>query len=171
MPTTRQLTLADLAEYRALRLEALEQTPEAFGSTLAREQAFTDADFAARLTGGVTIGAFRDNTLGGIASFYAEPGEKDRHKGRLVGMYVRPDLRGTGASRALVEAVLAHAVNHVEQVHLDVVSTNRAARRLYETCGFTAYGTEPRSLKQAGRYFDSVMMVRFLGTGGAEAGV
>ena len=45
---------------------------------------------------------------------------------------------------------------------LTVVSENEAARRLYRTLGFIEYGLERRALKQNGRYYDEVLMVKFL---------
>jgi len=159
MRRVRRLGEADVEEYRAIRLEALAHAPEAFGSTLAREQAFARADFLARLTGGTVFGAFEAAALAGIAGLVVATGEKERHKGTLFGMYVRPGARGHGVGRALVDAVLAAADGVVEQVLLAVVDGNSGARRLYERCGFTVYGIEPRALKFQGRYFDEVLML------------
>jgi RimJ/RimL family protein N-acetyltransferase len=50
-------------------------------------------------------------------------------------------------------------------VQLTVVSENEAARRLYEAMGFVAYGHEKRALKHDGRYYDEVLMVKFLDEG------
>jgi len=45
---------------------------------------------------------------------------------------------------------------------LTVISENEAARRLYRALGFIEYGVEKRALKQNGRYYDEVLMVKFL---------
>jgi RimJ/RimL family protein N-acetyltransferase len=50
----------------------------------------------------------------------------------------------------------------VEALQLSVVSENEAARRLYGSLGFAEYGLEKRALKQDGRYYDEVLMVKFL---------
>jgi len=50
-------------------------------------------------------------------------------------------------------------------VQLAVVSENEAARRLYAAMGFVEYGHEKRALKQGGRYYDEVLMVKFLDEG------
>ena len=50
-------------------------------------------------------------------------------------------------------------------VQLTVVSENEAARRLYRAMGFVEYGYEKRALKQDGRYYDEVLMVKFLDEG------
>gem|GEM_PF-6583094 len=46
-----------------------------------------------------------------------------------------------------------------EQLHLNVVTTNTAAARLYEAVGFSVYGTDPRVLKIDQNYFDEYLMV------------
>ena len=73
--------------------------------------------------------------------------------------------RKSGLGKRLVAAVLDHARGRVEMVQLTVVSENEAARRLYEAMGFVEYGYEKRALKQDGRYFDEVLMVKFLDEG------
>jgi ribosomal protein S18 acetylase RimI-like enzyme len=163
MLSVRRLRADDVDAYRAIRLEALEVArPEAFASTLAREQAFSRQDFIHRLENGCALGAFAEDALVGIVGLVVAVGEKERHKGTLVGMYVRDSARGRGAGQALIEALLAVAAGDVEQVNLVVSESNVAARRLYERCGFTAYGLEKRSLKYRDQYFNDVLMVRFL---------
>jgi ribosomal protein S18 acetylase RimI-like enzyme len=81
-----------------------------------------------------------------------------RHKGFIWGMYVRPEARGAGVGRALLQAAIAHATGRVEQLKLDVVADNAAALALYRAAGFIAYGTEPRALKLGEIYLDEVLM-------------
>lgn len=162
MISVRRLEVADAALYRALRLEGLEQAPEAFGSTLEREQGMALAAFAERLAERCVLAVFDGGDCLGLAGLIVETMVKERHKGTLFGMYVRPAARRQGAGRALVAGILAVARGQVEQVKLAVVEGNEGARRLYEDCGFVTYGIEPRALKFRGRYFDEVLMVRFL---------
>ena len=57
MLSVRRLRAADVDAYRQIRLEALEiAPPEAFASTLAREQAFSRQDFIHRLENGCALG-------------------------------------------------------------------------------------------------------------------
>jgi ribosomal protein S18 acetylase RimI-like enzyme len=108
------------------------------------------------------FGAFLEGTLAGVAGYFTHEGSKQAHKGVLWGMYVRPTARSSGLGRRLIEAVLDHARERVEAIQLTVVSENEGARRLYSTLGFVEYGLEKRALKQNGRYYDEVLMVRFL---------
>jgi GNAT superfamily N-acetyltransferase len=164
MVTVRRLKNEDAETYQKIRLEALEVAPQAFGSTLAREQALSRAEFIRRLENGLSLGAFEDDALVGVVGLVVAAGEKERHKGTLVGMYVSLSARGRGVGQALVEGLLATAVGVVEQVNLAVVDDNVRARSLYERCGFSAYGLETRALKYHDQYFDDVLMVRFLNT-------
>jgi RimJ/RimL family protein N-acetyltransferase len=154
----RRLASDDAAAYRNLRLAALRDSPEAFGSTFERESTQPLAWFRDRLGERQVFGAFRSSELLGMAGFARREGEKEKHKGLLWGMYVRPDARTAGVGRQLVEAVIDHARHHVELIQLSVVSDNERARRLYASLGFVEYGVEKNSLKQRGRYYDEILM-------------
>ena len=154
----RRLMPADAGLYREIRLEALQQAPEAFGSTFEQEGSRSLAQFEEALTKADVFAAFRETALLGMAGYRTQAGAKQAHKGLLWGMYVRSIARGTGVAKRLVEAVLGHARERVELVQLTVVSENEAAQRLYRSCGFVAYGHEVHALKQGGRYYDEVLM-------------
>ena len=157
-PAIRLLTPADAALYRPVRLEALAAHPEAFTSTLEREQEKPLAWFEERLTTSDVFGAFIAGELVGTAGFRREEGAKTEHKAVLWGMYMRPQARKFGTGRLLVDAVAAHAAKRVEQLQLVVVSENVAALRLYAAAGFVAYGRGVKALKQGGRYYDEILM-------------
>jgi ribosomal protein S18 acetylase RimI-like enzyme len=158
----RRLETADSALYRDIRLEALKQNPEAFGSTFKKENEKPPSWFESALSRSDIFGAFLDETLAGVAGYFTHEGSKQAHKGVLWGMYVRPVARSSGLGRRLIEAVLDHARERVEAIQLTVVSENEGARRLYSTLGFVEYGLEKRALKQNGRYYDEVLMIKFL---------
>ena len=162
MPTIRRLASTDAADFRLIRLAALQNAPEAFGSTYEAEAAFPDDVFAARLESGMVFGAWAGQHIVGMAGFRQEAGQKTSHKGFLWGMYVSPDARGQGVGAALITLLLETTAPLVEQVRLSVVTSNTTAIALYERLGFRAYGIEPRALKSAAGYADEVLMVRFL---------
>ena len=153
---------ADAAQYREIRLEGLKCSPEAFGSTYETESVQPSSRFSERLASSAVFGAFRGPELLGIAGFAVRNGIKEAHKGLLWGMYVRAAARNAGLGKRLVAAVLDYARGRAEMVQLTVVSENEAARRLYNALGFVEYGLEKRALKQDGRYYDEVLMVKFL---------
>jgi ribosomal protein S18 acetylase RimI-like enzyme len=154
----RRLRADDANSFRAIRLEALKASPEAFGSTFEIEDKLDLAWFAERLESSHVMGAFRDGELVGTAGFAIQQGQKNAHKGRLCGMYVRPSSRSCGVGRLLVSAVLEVARENVELIQLNVVRENRPARRLYESVGFLEFGMEPKALKLGDRYYDEARM-------------
>src|ERR1700692_2527423 len=157
-----QENAADAALYRDIRLEALRANPEALGSTFEIENTLSLSLFFDRLGTSTVFGAFSNTGLVGIAGFEIQQGQKRAHKGTLWGMYVRPDGRGTGIGRRLVEAVLDLARQRVELIQLAVVQDNEQARRLYASLGFLEYGLEKNALKRDGRYYDDVLMAKDL---------
>ena len=164
-PQIRRLEISDAALFRDIRLEALQNNPEAFGSTFGRESGQPLSWFEATIVAADIFGAFVDGTLTGMAGYSVRENAKQTHKGLLWTMYVRAAARSTGLGRKLVAAVLDHARGRVEMVQLTVVSENEAARRLYRAMGFVEYGYEKNALKQDGRYYDEVLMVNFLADG------
>jgi ribosomal protein S18 acetylase RimI-like enzyme len=166
MALIRMLSESDAREAYELRLRALQESPEAFGSTYAETVRRGIDSYRQRLsqpyTETFTLGAYSSDTLVGIVAFFRETGEKDRHKGYIVSMYVEPDSRGQGIGRALVSEAIAQArqVPDVVQLHLAVVTTNVAARQLYRSLGFAVYGLEPRALKLGtDQYWDEELMI------------
>jgi RimJ/RimL family protein N-acetyltransferase len=158
----RQLTPADAALYRGIRLAGLKYSPEAFGSTFEAEIVKPLAWFFDRLSASWIFGAVRGREILGIAGFAIRDGAKEAHKGLLWGMYVRPEARGTGVARRLVEAVIEFARPRVELIQLSVVVGNEPARRLYARLGFVEYGIERNSLKHGGNYYDEILMAKDL---------
>ena len=91
--SVRRATVGDEGVLRALRVAALGDSPQAFGSTLEREEARTLNDWRRWLSPGVTFLAMDDNdvAVGLVAGLVSqEPGVAD-----LVSMWVHPDKRGT----------------------------------------------------------------------------
>lgn len=162
--SVRRLTGADAVAYRALRLEALADTPVAFGESVEEAGGRPDADWRELLSGDrAFFGVFDGPDLLACANFSPEPGEKAKHRGWLYGVYVSPRARGKGASNLLIGAVLDHARKEgAAQVHLGVWTENRPALGLYERFGFSTYGTLPRALFVDGRFIDEHQMVCFL---------
>lgn len=159
MDEVRRLGPDDAVVWRALRLEALERHPEAFGSSLEEEAALEPEAWVDRLRRTVVFGAVRDGELVGCAGLFLEAARKKRHKAVLWGVYVRAEARGSGLGRALVERVIGAARERAGQLHTAVVSDNRPARRLYQDLGFVPYGLEPRAIQVDGRYLDEELLV------------
>ena len=156
--TIRRLMPGDANCFREIRLEAVKENPQALGSTFELENQLDVAWFADRLGNSHVMGAFRDGELVGTAGFAIQQGQKNAHKGRLWGMYVRPGSRKLGVGRLLVSAVLDVARENVELIQLSVVKENRPARRLYESVGFLEFGVETKASKYGDKYYDEALM-------------
>ena len=163
--SVRRLSTLEADSFRSIRLESLQQDPEAFGSTLAGELSEFRDIFLERFGRSTLFGGFVGANLMARAGFSPLEGPKIGHKGVLWGMYVRPEARRTELASALVGSLIEHAREHVEQIQLTVVSSNSRARRFYQRMGFSEYGLEKKALKYNGLYFDEVLMVRFLNDG------
>jgi ribosomal protein S18 acetylase RimI-like enzyme len=121
--------------------------------------------FRAMTNGSFTLGAFERDNLIGTATFIRETGLKERHKGRIFGVYVTAAQRGRSIGQELIAAVVSRARedSSLEQILLAVATCQEAARGLYRKLGFETYGTEPRALKVASQYIDEDHMILRIG--------
>lgn len=163
----RRLAEPDAEIFRTLRLEALRDSPTAFGASLEENERRPLVEFAERLAPSErsgTFGAFDGERLIGVVGLLREMGAKEYHKALLVGMYVTPSARRSGVARSLVAAALdfARTMAELRQVKLAAEGTNLAALSLYRSFGFEEFGLEPDALYVDGAYYDEVHMVLFL---------
>jgi GNAT superfamily N-acetyltransferase len=138
-PTIRRCGLDDWHHLRAIRLEALADTPDAYGSTYAESVLWSDAQWKNAASTRLYYLADRDGAVVGMVS----GGLNDAHPGTrwLYGMYVTPSERGSGAAALLVRAIDEWAKSHdVGEVYLHVTTSVPRARSFYEKVGFHTTG-------------------------------
>lgn len=134
--STRAAGPEDWAAWRDLRLRALRDSPDAFGSTYEHESAFTEGDWRARLSDGpAVLGLVAGRAVGQGAAFLDRPGSL-----KVVAMWTDPAYRGRGVGSAVLDHLLAWAADLGLPAHLDVAGPNVQARALYERRGFAATG-------------------------------
>ncbi|MFJ5677966.1 GNAT family N-acetyltransferase [Streptomyces sp. NPDC093097] len=135
--SVRPLGAEDWNLYRAVRLAALSDTPEAFGSTLGREQGFTEDTWRERLARrNQFLAEDGDKACGLIGVVQVRPGVAE-----IVSMWVHPAARGRGVGDLLVLQALRWARDHdCPQVGLWVTEGNDRAERLYARHGFQRTG-------------------------------
>lgn len=149
----QRLDLTHSTAYRALRLRALQDHPDAFTSSFEEEAQRPLADTTQRLSTPAEClwGAFDGPQLVGMVGLSRETRIKNQHKAHLVGMYVAPEHTGQGVGAALVAAVLQHAAaTGVALLVLTVTDGNHAAQALYERAGFVSFGVEPDAIRVQG---------------------
>ena len=138
--------------YRSLMLEAYEFAADAFTSTADERAAEPESFWATRIadpTGmSAAFGAFDDQELVGTVALEFSEKPKTRHKALVIGMYVAPVARGTGAGRALLAAAVeyAKARDGIRLITLTVTEGNEPAVNLYRAAGFQTFGVEPMAI-------------------------
>jgi ribosomal protein S18 acetylase RimI-like enzyme len=134
--TLRAMTADDWQRWRPVRLAALADAPDAFGSRLADWSDAPEDRWRARLSipGALDLVAYEDDHAVGMAS--GVPGEGDRAE--LISMWVDPAARGRGVAGALIDAVARWAAETGASVlELSVMPDNDRAHRTYARLGFT----------------------------------
>jgi len=173
----RMLTARDAAEFMRLRLEALTCEPYAFARTPEEALPWPPESVASRLEavaeGSFVVGAFAGGQMLGQAGFVRYEGRKERHKGRVWGVYVTAAARGQGVAKAMLTHMLERLRGYagLEQVALSVSVVQEAARRLYSALGFEVYGYEKHALKVGETYVDEEHQVLWLQAPPATEGV
>lgn len=145
MVLVRTAAPEDWEDLRDIRLAALRDAPDAFGSTYAEQAAFTKEQWLSRIAGNSTFLAYLDegehqdgaDPVGLAGGYQEEPGVVE-----LISMWVGPRARGHGVGEALIDAVAdwARTTTNAVTLHLWVTEDNKPAVRLYERCGFTPTG-------------------------------
>ncbi|MEW2438537.1 GNAT family N-acetyltransferase [Streptomyces caniferus] len=137
----KELRLAALADPVARvafneTLESASGRPDAFW----RQRASSPEEGGAALT---FVGEAADGKWGGMVVVLVEEDE-EMPQTHMVGVYVRPEHRGTGLARELFEAAIGWswglADPVVERVRLWVHEENARAEALYRSLGFVATG-------------------------------
>lgn len=147
--SVRRFNPAEWPIYKALRLRALEESPNAFGSTLDLEREQTDAAWTERLQNAVSSGqdcaliAEVEGTPSGLV--WAKADANDSGTVNIFQMWVAPQARGRGVGDALLQAAIHWAKQYGARfAKLGATCGDNPAVRLYQRTGFVEFGaTEP----------------------------
>ena len=151
-------------EHKALRLEALESDPTAFGSSVSDEATLSESDWQRRA--GNALFAFADGKLVGTIAIIVSSKPKTKHVAEIFGVYVKASQRRKGIGKLLLEKALEELGRNpeVEKIRLTVNPEQRAALALYRRAGFHEVGTLHRELKVGDRYYDELIMEKQIRT-------
>lgn len=126
----------DWQRLRAIRLAGLADAPDMFGSTLAREQAFDDAQWRRRAARPASFVASRESVDLGTAGAFEIDGSW-----WVMGMWIAPTARGTGVVEALVAACESVARDAgAGSIALGVMADNPRGQAAYVRLGYSFTG-------------------------------
>ena len=167
----RKLAAADTAAFREIRIEMCGIHPEAFGQTPEEVAAMPEDKclewwapsnvFPEKFV----LAAFEANRIVGTAAFKREDSTKERHRGWIWSVYVRPEARGQGISKQLMLRLIdeARRMEGLEILALTVSLTQTSARTLYTSLGFFTTGLVQHGYKLPdGSYVDDEEMMLWL---------
>jgi ribosomal protein S18 acetylase RimI-like enzyme len=136
-----RLTASEGARLRTIRLRALSDAPDMFGTTYEETEARPAESFAQQLEDLATFVAVDDGRDVGLVR--GGPHESLENAAYLISMWVAPEVRGQGIGIALIDAVVRWAKQDgYARVVLDVGTHNVHAIALYARAGFIE-GGEP----------------------------
>jgi len=164
MIACRRATGNDVTLFKQVRLKALRDSPDAYGSTYEsasqrderswKEQLWATTDGNDRNT----QFAFEDGRCVGIAALYRE---RSKPSGDIVMMWVDPEYRGSSAASLLVDELLSWAKESgFAAVSLNVTDSNARAIKFYENQGF--HDTGEKVEVDFGRNLRGIRMTRKL---------
>ena len=140
----RRVSVDDWHLLRDVRLRALTDSPDAFGSTLAQASALSDRDWQARAGGGgLILVAIEDGVGVAMGGTFAPA---DRSTVFVWGMWTDPAARGRTIGGQVLDTLLAWCWDvdrpglACDEVRLHVTEGNDGARRLYTSRGFEPTG-------------------------------
>jgi len=167
--SVRRAEAEEWESLRDLRLAALVDSPDAFGSTLGEEREAAESRWLGWITG--------EGWSGDVATFVSGDGDglvgmatgfqptSEPEVVHLFAMWVRPDQRRRGLGRALVAAVVGWATERpdVDRVVLRVTTSNDEAFRFYRSCGFVETSDPPEPLREGSELSTRTMYRRIEG--------
>lgn len=149
-------------DYKNIRLQALQEVPQAFLDDIDRAKDEEKSFWVQRSKN--VIFAEVDGRVVGTAGFYQEEKSKQKHIMNIVGVYVLPEYRGKKVGYQLLEKVLEEIKKNkeIKVIQLGVVDTQKEAMDLYKSLGFVEIGKLKYAVNVNGKYFDEYLMQMYL---------
>jgi GNAT superfamily N-acetyltransferase len=146
----RRIEAGEWRELKALRLEGLLNSPEAFGTTYEDAVEYPDAEWQSRAEreSSSAQSAFHvalDESGSWVGMMAVFAGEKEPPAALVASVYVTPAHRGTDVAALLMTASIEWArTTEAERLILSVREDNPRAHSFYKRLGFTDTGhSEP----------------------------
>ncbi|MGY8626693.1 GNAT family N-acetyltransferase [Chromobacterium violaceum] len=161
----RLLSAADADAYQAIRVAAASHDPASIHADAAEIAALSREAVQSQIEPGDaqrTLGAFSGGELVGVAALRRDVRARVRHRATVQGVFTRPECRGRGVARGLMQALLDQAAKLPGLVSLELAvhADNAPAKALYQSFGFRRVGLIPGAVMLDGRSLDEVLMQR-----------
>ncbi len=134
-----KISVDEAMRFKRIRLQSLQESPEAFGSTFEVANSWDDANWISQVENLNTFIASFDGSDVGVARSVID--KDDSKTVWIISMWTAPQARGKKVGSKLIEAIIDWAKKqNVKIIKLDVVDSNRAAIGLYTKYGFLENG-------------------------------
>ena len=143
MITIRRLGPEDWEANRAIRLEALADSPGNYFTSLAEAEARTEQDWRAMLTDPkmAIFGLYDGGTLAGLTAIYIADEDPGGLTAGFAMSYIRPAWRGQGHAATFHKSRLDWArANGMTRIIVSHRASNEPSRKAIERSGFTRIG-------------------------------
>ena len=147
----------DWERVREIRLASLQANPEAFGAKHEAESIRPERFWRARLSKSDFVLASDES--GDVGIMFVDQVDEDFAASCWIrGCWVRPEARGKGVMRTLIEYVDSQVdVKPWSEQGLGVWVDNYSAIKAYERIGFTNVGEPQSSTSQPGKFFQRMI--------------
>jgi ribosomal protein S18 acetylase RimI-like enzyme len=138
-----ELPISDWIDFKEIRLAALKEEPQAFGSSYAKEAAYPDIKWQERLRDGeskkgIYLFAKLEGKIIGMVMGGRTDEDKHAHLAHIWGTYVNSKAWGKGIGKELVQRVIEELSKDadVQRIRVEVNAEQKLAIKLYESFGF-----------------------------------
>ena len=158
MISVKKLPASRWKECRDLRLEALKEEPQAFGSLFEDEKCLTEPIWKDRI--GNALFALDGDRPIGMVVMIAGKTVKTSHIGNLYGLYVKTAYRKRAIGHLLVSEVIKayQGMERIRKIKLAVNGEQTAAINLYERLGFSIAGRLKEEIFYDDKFYDEYIM-------------
>lgn len=161
----RKIKEDEWQKYKKIRLEALKNDPQAFGSSYERENQKSDNEWEEKLKLSNTADSKKifvgiDNDSNGFLAIGGAYAENDLGEWNVIAIYVDPEYRGQGVSKVLLSEIINTLTvrGNVRRLILRVNVNQQAAVNLYRSLGFVIINKEGKQLLGDGNFYDEFEM-------------
>jgi len=166
----RLLERKDAAEYQTLRLQSLEESPEAFLSDLEKEREYSTSIYANKLDWSLHppylgyFGIFVDGKLAGYVQLSKTMLEKQDHVVFINNLYIDSHFQHQGLGSRLLKYCLDLLKKNdaAERAFVQCTAKNKKACSFYKKQGFRRYSVQAKVVKWLGEYDDAIEFVKVL---------